>query len=261
MTRIVQQHPTLAARFLPGLVVATLVVLLLASSAAEAALTTGKCLGQKRTAWITLRKCQGTEQVKQFNGKPADPAKCQTTFQEKLARISAKATKAAIDCRYGDNGDGTVTDFDTGLQWEQKDGAGGGPSLDNPHDVDNLYKWSLPADIFRTGTAFTDFLARLDGSESSDGVTEGLCFVGHCDWRLPTIVELRTIVDFTTGACSGASGACIDPIFGPTVVGYWSATTGANNQLGAWIVSFFDGSVGVVNKDNSLEARAVRTGL
>jgi hypothetical protein len=51
------------------------------------------------------------------------------------------------------NGDGTATDYDTGLQWEQKTDDG------SVHDKDNTYSWSPtlgPPD----GTAFTAFLTR-----------------------------------------------------------------------------------------------------
>jgi len=57
--------------------------------------------------------------------------------------------------RFIDNGDGTVTDADTGLMWEKKTGTVGISVLcdstdtcPDPHDVNNLYTWS------RTGTVF-----------------------------------------------------------------------------------------------------------
>ena len=95
MTRIVPQHPTRAARSLSRLVLAV-VALLLAASVADAALTTGTCLAQKRVAWATLRKCQGTEEAKQLKGKPANLPQYLTKFQTALAKITAKATKAMI---------------------------------------------------------------------------------------------------------------------------------------------------------------------
>ena len=71
--------------------------------------------------------------------------------------------------RYVDNGDGTVTDHYTGLQWEKKDGAGGGANLANPHDVDNRYTWS-GSGTAADGTAYTDFLSQLNTCTSPDGV-------------------------------------------------------------------------------------------
>ena len=51
----------------------------------------------------------------------------------------------------------------------------------------------------------------------------GACgFAGYRDWRVPEVgqdggtAELKTIVDLTEGLCGGGSGACINPIFGPT---------------------------------------------
>src|SRR5262249_28935590 len=89
----------------------------------HAKLTTDVCLAQKRVAWGTLRKCQATEGAKQLKGKLADLPKCDAKFHEALAKIDDKAAKAVIACRFGDNGDGTVIDYDTGLHWEKKTGS------------------------------------------------------------------------------------------------------------------------------------------
>jgi len=258
MRRVIQEHPILAARLLPRLVMATLVagaLLFAPPHAADAALTTGKCLGQKRTAWITLRKCQGVEQVKQLNGKPTDLAKCQTKFQDVLAKISAKATKATIPCRYRANGDGTVTDYDTGLQWETKDGFVGGICFITvlSHCVNDLYTW----------VEAQSFVDSLNGS-SADGLNIANAFAGYADWRLPTIVELETILLAPYPSCG--TSPCIDPIFGPTAASsYWSATTSVSNPSfpnNAWDVSFSNGSVdGEFSKANSFYVRAVRSGL
>jgi hypothetical protein len=112
-------------------------------------------------------------------------------------------------------------------------------------------------DTFPDGTVFTEFLAKLNGA-SSDGVTLTGCFAGHCDWRLPTIVELQTIL-LAPDPCG--TTPCIDPVFGPVAsTGYWSATTFATFPIGAWRVYFSDGYMDADVKTNVEYVRAVRAG-
>lgn len=236
--------------------VAAGVLVVAGASGAEAALTTPSCLAKKLKEWGELRKCQAGENGKVLQGKPADPAKCQTKFDDKLAKLNTQASAAAIACRYGVNGDGTATDYDTGLQWEQK-------TDDNTvHDKDNLYSWS-PSLGSPDGTAFTVFLGTLNNGTSGDGSTTSGCFAGHCDWRLPAIGELAGIVDATQGNCGGGSGPCIDQaVFGPTVaVIYWSASTRVGFPDFAWAVAFGSGFVGYGYKDAAFYVRGVRSGL
>jgi hypothetical protein len=167
------------------------------------------------------------------------------------------AVSLASDCdrtdRFVNNGDGTVTDNQTGLQWEKKTDDGG------VHDMSNTYTWTNTSDGDYTdpdGTAFTVFLAALNRPP---------CFAGHCDWRLPKVnrdgdpAELETIL-LAPYPC--VRFPCIDPIFGPTAAfTYWSATTIAVNPALAWYVDFFSGGVGFGNKDFDRYVRAVRAGL
>jgi hypothetical protein len=60
---------------------------------------------------------------------------------------------------YKDNGDGTVTDNITGLMWQQ---SGGGI---------------------------------IDSQTNAIGRCEALTLAGYADWRLPTLIELMSIVD------------------------------------------------------------------
>lgn len=153
--------------------------------------------------------------------------------------------------RFVDNGDGTVCDHQTGLMWEQKDGGDGTVDPNNPRDVDNNYTWSIsggPPD----GTAYTDFLARLNGPIANTNPSEQLG--GHRDWRLPTSAELQTILD-----CSFSP--CIDPTFGPTAATfYWSSTSDASYPGIAWIAGFDSGVVGGSGKSFGRRVRAVRGG-
>lgn len=171
--------------------------------------------------------------------------------------------------RFVDNGDGTVTDNHTGLQWEKKTTAvGTGANLADPHDVDNLYQWCLDtsppsfqcdnAPGPKDGSLFTQFLAVLNTPP---------CFAGHCDWRIPTVgrdgdpAELETLIETSAPGC-GSGGPCIDPIFGPTVdYSYWSATTFATNPIFAWSADFsFGGEVFASGKSFDGSVRAVRNG-
>ena len=90
-----------------------------------------------------------------------------------------------------------IYDRKTGLEWEKKTTtAGSGINAADPHDVDNTYSWCVgpylqnctnPKNPFN-GSAATDFLASLNGAST------GVCYAGHCDWRLPTFEELASVL-------------------------------------------------------------------
>ena len=226
--------------------------MLLAASAAHAAFTTNGCLAQKSKVWGNLRKCERTEAAKQLLGAAADFTKCQTKFQEKITAISDKASAAAVPCRYADNGDNTVTDYDTGLMWVKLSGLDYTPQ---PYilDADDGWDWKTAIEVAASLNGPSD-----DGSTFMPVPGNGL----YTDWRLPTVAELQTIVDTNAPGCAGAVAPCIDPIFGPTLPsGYWSSTTWASNPAYAWLVAFQDGSPVPWPKSGTWAAREVRRGL
>lgn len=221
---------------------------LLAPTAATATMTPEKCLASKRKAWGALRKCEAAQEIRQLKGQSADLARCQATFDAKLAQITEKATAAEIACRYRDGGDGTVTDYDTGLQWEKKNGApglGGLCIFGDVHCVQDQYDWP-------GAHAFAD--------ASADAVAPTICYFDRCDWRLPTSSELLSIVDTSRVGCPDTT-ACIDPVFGSTNLGaYWTATTYANNPTFVWQVHFglASGNAIIGAPDTDAFVRAVR---
>ena len=174
--------------------------------------------------------------------------------------------------RFLDNGNGTITDKHTGLMWESKTEDG------DVHDLWSAYTWSSRSSMSGpTGTVFTSFLAKLNdaggGTCPSGGPTGGCCpnatctdddcFADHCDWRLPTIEELRSPI--LTGGC-GETGQmhCVSPVWAPVVDGYtnefyWSFTQ-CNHDRVVLGQSFGDGgetTVGSLPLSTGL-ARAVR---
>jgi hypothetical protein len=167
--------------------------------------------------------------------------------------------KALSGVRFVDNGDSTVSDTLTGLMWEKKENLDTTVDLSNPHDADNKYSWTVSASPYPPdGTAFTDFLARLNSCASSDGTATSGGFAGHCDWRLPTSIELQSILlaPYTCGI-----SPCISSVFGATQPGYyWSTTIGTSFPDLAWTVYFDNGFLSTGNRPDSFYVRAVRGG-
>lgn len=173
---------------------------------------------------------------------------------------------------YTDNGDGTFTDDNSLLMWEEKDNLGG------IHDVGNTYTWSS-TDTAADGTLFAPdgFLDTLNNKCEDDETTScvsnddcdnispcigGTCtgncgFAGYRDWRIPNIKELQGIVDYSVfnpaWSAPGPVGTAVDTF-------YWASTTNASNTSVAWTVDFVNGILNRYDKSiRNFFARAVRT--
>ena len=258
--------------------------LLLATGVASAALTVQqKCEIAKNNASKAKYACLTTQHRKVIAGLTPNTAACETAFAKAFARAEAAATKAGGSCpvtgdataieqrldnvqggtaqllagegRFRDNGDGTVTDANTGLMWEKKSMDGG---LD---DVNKTYAWTSSVTA-ADGTLFTTFLA---------GLNAGSGFAGHTDWRIPTISELETIIDYSVaspgptvpGAFNSSCAASCTVTTCSCTAGfnYWSSTSFAGGPAFAWSAGFGFGEVSFFVKNQSTFARGVRAGL
>ena len=152
-------------------------------------------------------------------------------------------------------GGGTmVQDNVTGLIWEMKDKMDGKTDYVNLHDADNTYTWCDTNPLTNGGTE--GVVCGTDDTEGFIDALNGANFGGYDDWRLPTMKELLSLVDYK------GSGPAIDPVFATTMQSneYWSSTTFAAFIGAAWAVSFSDGADTADLKTNPNFVRAVRGG-
>jgi hypothetical protein len=139
------------------------------------------------TAPFTFERLAATGQTRCWLGASIEVG-CDGTGQDGDAQAGAAPDLV-------DGGDGTITDRNTGLQWEKKSDDG---SL---HDKDDTYPWvgKCTADGKTWCTRDADCLL-LGGTCGGTTVFEWVDqlnaaqFAGHDDWRVPNIRELESIV-------------------------------------------------------------------
>jgi len=136
-------------------------------------------------------------------------SKTQTVSAGGTSRFCARYVRgaaASVGHNYYNNGDGTITDIDTGLMWTQVPGS--------------ARNWN-----------------------AAIAYAEGLTTATYTDWRLPNVKELQSLVDITmTTATSAATAkAALNRTLFPaaTATAYWSSTALAGGSLtSAWLVEF-----------------------
>jgi hypothetical protein len=148
-------------------------------------------------------------------------------IQYKSSHYSVRAVRGEQSGSFGnyrDNGDGTVTDTDTGLMWQQE-------------MAPQSYTW-----------------------QEALNYCESLLLAGYEDWRLPSVNELQSLVDYSR------YDPAIDPVFVYHNIDrlYWSSTTDIRNSSGAGarVVDFCDGTSysGGYKSSSDYFVRAVRGG-
>ncbi|MCP4699565.1 MAG: DUF1566 domain-containing protein [Gammaproteobacteria bacterium] len=113
---------------------------------------------------------------------------------------------------FQDNGDRTVTDTNTGLIWQQQDNGG-------------RRTWN-----------------------DAQSYCESLTLAGRDDWRLPSVHEFSTLLDYRR------HHPAIDTVFFPDAHSddpYWSGSVLTNASDNAWYLNFSNGKVDWANADDN----------
>ena len=119
-----------------------------------------------------------------------------------------------------DSTDGVVTDNVTGLMWQEP-------------IAPSTYTWG-----------------------DAHCYCAGLSQAGHNDWRLPTVIELVSLVDETIVAPGPAINMTAFPST-PSAI-FWTSSPVAGGTGYAWYVNFSFGSTGFFVVNNTYQVRCVR---
>lgn len=138
-------------------------------------------------------------------------------------------------------GGGCVLDNVTGLMWEVKTADGGlrdsGWTYTNYDSITALQKSDGAGGYLAPTQAEVDAASNTVGYITAVNATN-LC--GFSDWRLPTLDELQSIVDY-----GSASAPAIDANWFPNTSNgmTWAATPYAGYAHGGWVLVYQDGSI------------------
>ncbi|MDG4595292.1 MAG: DUF1566 domain-containing protein [Candidatus Contendobacter sp.] len=166
-------------------------------------------------------------------------------------KLPSRPNQRLLADRYKDNGDGTVTDMKTGLQWMR---CSLGQTWQGGTCVGEAKKYD-----WRAALHAAKALNRQGG------------YAGYRDWRVPAIEGLRTLVycsssqpktwNDTGKSCEGDyERPTIDQSAFPNTqpIWYWSASPYA--PYNAWVVDFYSGNDYTVSEGSYYAVRMVRGG-
>lgn len=153
--------------------------------------------------------------------------------------LSAPASLAApqTTATFLDHKDGTVSDPARELMWKKCS------------EGQSWRKAGNSCEGQAAGSSWDDALNQVEILNAGSG------FAGHKDWRLPTIKELATLVDYDR-----PSPIDLNLFPGTPGLWYWSSTPYQKQASRAWFVAFGSGDISSERIDNqTLHMRLVRT--
>jgi len=155
--------------------------------------------------------------------------------QQSSVRLSVRPVRGDYygpQYAFGINGDGTVSDIDTGLMWQQCS-----------HGQTSSGSGCSGTAVSRTWSQAFAYIESLNDA----------AYLGYEDWRLPTSNELQSLFDY-----GRSNPSTVFP--NTSSVGYWSSTIQSNNAGYAWYAHFQYGEVYSTSKNSGYYVRAVRGG-
>ena len=179
------------------------------------------------------------------------------------------------DFAYTDNGDGTVTDGNTGLTWEKYGDDGGMHDQNllgngNHACARHLARVNFTRDDLEGMPAFANDLALMTSCTTDAdcvGIGNGLCgHAGFQDWRMPNRHEMHSIVNIGNASPAISSAFNDNCVLGCNVkdcsctvdTPHWTSTTREASTTQAWVVIFEHGIMEPQAKTVTRHVRAVR---
>ena len=149
----------------------------------------------------------------------------------------------------------------TGLIWEMKTADAG------LHGRAHRYTWrstDAASNGGNPGSVGGDSCAGTlpDAQCNTQALVEQVNAAGLCganDWRLPSIVELESIVDLGNAPRPSINQTLFLGTTEDESVGYWSSSSSAVNSNGAWVIVFDGGRRVPLTKATDQAVRLVRT--
>jgi hypothetical protein len=139
-----------------------------------------------------------------------------------------------------------VRDNHTGLVWEVKTDDGG------IHDKDNKYRWGgTTAKGNGLGTYYPDWDVLVNGSNAD-------YFCGYNDWRVPTLKELHSVIDYSKNFPTFDKKAFFTNTIDFGI--YWTSSPFAESDEDAWYIFLGEPLGNKAKRENNYYVRLVRGG-